>query len=97
MQAAAGTPSTGLRAGCLRGRGLTVTLQESGFRNRTWPSSKRLEVHRLTTGVQGWKRHDCRSLLVTGSQLFLACILADRCFLRREMVFVIEAHLREGS
>lgn len=47
-KAAAGTPSTGLRAGCLRA-----------------------EVHRLTTGVQGWKRHDCRSLLVTGSQLLI--------------------------
>eukprot|EP00439_Symbiodinium_sp_Y106_P086037 s8_g30.t3 len=47
-KATAGTPSTGLRAGCLRA-----------------------EVHRLTTGVQGWKRHDCRSLLVTGSQLLV--------------------------
>ncbi|CAE7199507.1 Mob4 [Symbiodinium sp. CCMP2592] len=47
-KATAGTPSTGLRAGCLRA-----------------------EVHRLTTGVQGWKRHDCRSLLVTGSQLLI--------------------------
>ena len=28
-------------------------------------------MHRLTTGVSGWKRHDCRSLLVTGSQLLI--------------------------
>ncbi|CAE7212066.1 FKBP16-1 [Symbiodinium pilosum] len=33
--------------------------------------SLRAEVHRLTTGVQGWKRHDSRSLFITGSQLLI--------------------------
>ena len=31
----------------------------------------RAEVQRLTTGVQGWKAHDSRSLLITGSQLLI--------------------------
>ena len=29
------------------------------------------QVERLTTGVQGWKTHDSRSLLITGSQLLI--------------------------
>ncbi|CAJ1384661.1 unnamed protein product [Effrenium voratum] len=31
----------------------------------------RAEVQRLTTSVQGWKFHDSRSLLITGSQLLI--------------------------
>ena len=31
----------------------------------------RAEVQRLTTSVQGWKAHDSRSLLITGSQLLI--------------------------
>eukprot|EP00928_Gymnodinium_smaydae_P083868 TRINITY_DN67106_c0_g1_i1.p1 TRINITY_DN67106_c0_g1~~TRINITY_DN67106_c0_g1_i1.p1 ORF type:complete len:597 (+),score=62.98 TRINITY_DN67106_c0_g1_i1:136-1791(+) len=31
----------------------------------------RAEVYRLTMGVQGWKRHDCRCLLLTGNQLLI--------------------------
>ncbi|CAE8682405.1 unnamed protein product [Polarella glacialis] len=29
------------------------------------------EVYRLTAGAQGWKRHDCRSLLLAGSKLHI--------------------------
>eukprot|EP00438_Fugacium_kawagutii_P009523 Skav209796 [mRNA] locus=scaffold1201:194772:199557:- [translate_table: standard] len=55
--------STRGRTGRSSGRASTMPVLEKGC--------LRAEVQRLTTSVQGWKPHDSRSLLITGSQLLI--------------------------
>ncbi|CAK9050991.1 unnamed protein product, partial [Durusdinium trenchii] len=62
--------------GCSDGAGTPARADLREVRAATVPDflhkgCLRAEVERLTTGVQGWKTHDSRSLLITGSQLLI--------------------------
>ena len=71
----------------------------------------RAEVQRLTTGVQGWKAHDSRSLLITGSQLLIyqkgstdqvktvvdICDDVEQCSLLPDGVLSLEVRRRRRS
>ena len=83
-------------------------------RASTMPGLKgclRAEVQRLTSGVQGWKAHDSRSLLITGSQLLIyqkgskeqvktvvdICDDVERCLLLPEGVLSLEVRRKRRS